>query len=117
MEPSAARHPTHPKEGASRLGPGSRVLAAIDASALLAPPAGLSLGDRACLALAKRLAVPAVTAGQACSGLDVGVAVGLIRPRREGETHAVQLNSARGQSLRERTTFSSTAYRVVSAPR
>lgn len=42
--------------------------------------AGLSLGDRCCLALAARLAVPAVTADGAWSALDVGVAVVAIRP-------------------------------------
>lgn len=36
---------------------------------------GLSLGDRACLALAKRLGVPAVTADTAWSRLDLRVAV------------------------------------------
>ena len=35
--------------------------------------AGLSLGDRACLALALELGVPAVTADRAWAGLEVGV--------------------------------------------
>lgn len=39
----------------------------------------LSLGDRLCLALAKRLAVPAVTADRVWATLDHGVAVELIR--------------------------------------
>lgn len=41
---------------------------------------GLSLGDRACLALAQRLDAPAVTAEQAWADLSVGVAIQLIRP-------------------------------------
>jgi ribonuclease VapC len=41
--------------------------------------AGLSLGDRACLALAGRLGVPAVTADRAWVGLDVGVEVVCLR--------------------------------------
>lgn len=40
---------------------------------------GLSLGDRACLALAADLGIPALTADQAWAGLDIGVAVELIR--------------------------------------
>ncbi len=40
---------------------------------------GLSLGDRACLALAAELGMPALTADQAWAGLDIGVAVELIR--------------------------------------
>jgi ribonuclease VapC len=40
---------------------------------------GLSLGDRACLALARRLGVPAVTADRAWSRLKVGVKVEAIR--------------------------------------
>ncbi|MGH3267157.1 MAG: type II toxin-antitoxin system VapC family toxin [Trebonia sp.] len=42
---------------------------------------GLSLGDRACLALARRLAGPAVTAEHAWAELDLGIEVSLIRPR------------------------------------
>ena len=41
--------------------------------------AGLSLGDRACLALAKRLVLPALTADRSWTALDVGVEVRLIR--------------------------------------
>jgi ribonuclease VapC len=41
--------------------------------------AGLSLADRACLALASRLGVPAVTADRAWSALDVGVEVIVVR--------------------------------------
>ncbi len=41
--------------------------------------AGLSLGDRACLALAADLGVPAITADRAWTRLDVGVPVELIR--------------------------------------
>ena len=40
---------------------------------------GLSLGDRACLALAKRLALPALTADRSWAELDIGVDVRLIR--------------------------------------
>lgn len=42
---------------------------------------GLSLGDRACLALAQRLESPAVTADHAWAELDLDIAVQLIRPR------------------------------------
>jgi PIN domain nuclease of toxin-antitoxin system len=41
--------------------------------------AGLSLGDRCCLALARRLGAPALTSDAAWVKLDVGVAVRLIR--------------------------------------
>jgi PIN domain nuclease of toxin-antitoxin system len=41
--------------------------------------AGLSLGDRACLALARRLDAPAVTADTAWSELDAGVEIRLVR--------------------------------------
>jgi PIN domain nuclease of toxin-antitoxin system len=41
--------------------------------------AGLSLGDRACLALAGNLQCPAVTADRAWAGLDVGIEIVLIR--------------------------------------
>lgn len=53
-----------------------------EAAARLRPAtrhAGLSLADRACLALARRLGVPAVTADRAWGDLDVGVEVRLIR--------------------------------------
>ena len=40
---------------------------------------GLSLGDRACLAVAAELSVPALTADQAWTELDIGVEVKLIR--------------------------------------
>ena len=40
---------------------------------------GLSLGDRACLALARREGVPAITADQAWAKVEVGVTVSLIR--------------------------------------
>jgi ribonuclease VapC len=41
--------------------------------------AGLSFADRACLALAKRRAIPALTADAVWGSLDLGVAVQLIR--------------------------------------
>lgn len=41
--------------------------------------AGLSLGDRACLALARELGVPAITADRAWARLDVGVEVVVVR--------------------------------------
>lgn len=41
--------------------------------------AGLSLADRACLALAARLRVPAVTADRAWPNLDVGVEILCVR--------------------------------------
>lgn len=46
---------------------------------LLTAPKGLSLGDRACLALAKRLAARAVTAERAWAQLEVDVQIELIR--------------------------------------
>jgi PIN domain nuclease of toxin-antitoxin system len=45
----------------------------------LTAPKGLSLGDRACLALAKRLATRAVTAERAWAQLEVDVQIELIR--------------------------------------
>jgi PIN domain nuclease of toxin-antitoxin system len=42
-------------------------------------PFGLSLGDRACLALAQQLGAPALTADRAWAGLDLGVEVILVR--------------------------------------
>lgn len=41
--------------------------------------AGLSLGDRCCLALAQRIGVPALTADRAWSKLDIDVDVRLVR--------------------------------------
>jgi PIN domain nuclease of toxin-antitoxin system len=40
---------------------------------------GLSLGDRACLALAEHLAVPAFTADRIWQSLNIGIEVRLIR--------------------------------------
>ncbi|TFU25779.1 type II toxin-antitoxin system VapC family toxin [Thermus tengchongensis] len=45
----------------------------------LTRPLGLSLGDRACLALARRLGLPALTADATWEGLDVGVKVEVVR--------------------------------------
>jgi PIN domain nuclease of toxin-antitoxin system len=42
-------------------------------------PAGLSLGDRACLALARREAVEAVTTDRAWESVSIGVNVRVIR--------------------------------------
>ena len=42
-------------------------------------PRGLSLGDRACLALARALGAPALTMDRAWRGVDVGVAIEVIR--------------------------------------
>ena len=54
---------------------------AFEAAALRLPTRrfGLSLGDRACLALAKRERLPALTTDRAWSDLDIGVEVRLIR--------------------------------------
>jgi ribonuclease VapC len=41
---------------------------------------GLSLADRACLALAQRLALPALTTDRAWAGLELAVTVELVRP-------------------------------------
>src|SRR5829696_4208782 len=40
---------------------------------------GLSLGDRACLALAERLNVPAITGDHRWSDLQIGITINLIR--------------------------------------
>lgn len=40
---------------------------------------GLSLGDRACLALAQRLSLPALTADASWGALSLGVAVEVVR--------------------------------------
>lgn len=42
-------------------------------------PAGLSLADRACLALAQRMGCPALTADQAWKQLDLDIEIQLIR--------------------------------------
>lgn len=49
------------------------------ALSLLTRPAGLSLGDRACLALAQRLAVPALTADTVWTALKLPVTIEGIR--------------------------------------
>lgn len=43
---------------------------------------GLSLGDRACLALAAELGIPALTADQAWAELEIGVSIELVRDPR-----------------------------------
>jgi len=57
---------------------------ALAAAALWAPTraTGLSLGDRACLSLAQRLEVPAVTADRGWATVDVGITIQLVRPSR-----------------------------------
>lgn len=54
---------------------------AIDAGALRTRtrPFGLSLGDRACLALAARLGARVLTADRAWKDLDIGVTIELVR--------------------------------------
>jgi ribonuclease VapC len=54
---------------------------AIGAAALLLPsrPSGLSLGDRACLALARLRNLPAVTADRAWARLDLGIRIEVVR--------------------------------------
>jgi ribonuclease VapC len=54
---------------------------AIGAAALLltTAPWGLSLGDRACLALARLRNLPAVTADRAWAKLDLGISIEVIR--------------------------------------
>ena len=42
-------------------------------------PQGLSLGDRMCLALAQRLALPVLTSDKAWANVNCGVAIDLIR--------------------------------------
>jgi PIN domain nuclease of toxin-antitoxin system len=58
----------------------SRFLAETTASlSVVGRPRGLSLGDRACLALGKQRQAPVVTADRAWRELDVGVEVVVIR--------------------------------------
>jgi PIN domain nuclease of toxin-antitoxin system len=45
----------------------------------LTRPAGLSLGDRACIALAQRLQLPALTADRAWANLPLGITIRAIR--------------------------------------
>jgi ribonuclease VapC len=72
------------RESVEALGVGIEAFSPADADAVagLWQPtrgAGLSLADRACLALARRLDVPAHTADRAWRKVDVGVEVVLIR--------------------------------------
>jgi ribonuclease VapC len=57
---------------------------AVEAARLrpLTANAGLSLGDRSCLALARRLGTPALTADQPWRGIDLPVEVRSIRERK-----------------------------------
>jgi PIN domain nuclease of toxin-antitoxin system len=81
-----------PEALATRLIDAGLLLGAVDVTELLLDDAvavaqlrtatkqrGLSLGDRACLAVARRLAVRAVTADTAWADLDVGVEIETIR--------------------------------------
>jgi ribonuclease VapC len=54
---------------------------AVGAAALLLPtaPWGLSLGDRACLALARLRNLPAVTADRAWAKLNLGISIEVVR--------------------------------------
>ncbi len=54
---------------------------AVGAASLLLPtaPLGLSLGNRACLALARRRHLPAVTADRAWAKLDLGIRIEVVR--------------------------------------
>lgn len=54
---------------------------ALAAAALRAPTSkhGLSLGDRACLALASKLSAPVLTADKAWGKLDLGIEIKVIR--------------------------------------
>ena len=45
----------------------------------LTKPAGLSLGDRACLSLARHLNLPTLTADRSWAGLPLGITVRVIR--------------------------------------
>ncbi len=82
-----ARERTHPKVLTARAVASGLVIVDFDVAlaettgALWAATraAGLSLGDRACLALAIELGLPALTADRAWAALDVGVAVRLVR--------------------------------------
>jgi ribonuclease VapC len=55
---------------------------ALEVARLRAPTRayGLSFGDRACLALARRLGLPALTAERAWAELDLGIPVEVLRP-------------------------------------
>jgi ribonuclease VapC len=57
---------------------------AVEAARLrpLTAKAGLSLGDRSCLALARRLGTPALTADQSWRGIDLPVEIRSIRERK-----------------------------------
>jgi ribonuclease VapC len=69
--------------------------AALDAALLrpLTSAKGLSLADRACLALAMRLGVPVVTTDRAWAALSLPVTVTLARPA--GESRSPDENDAR----------------------
>jgi ribonuclease VapC len=80
------RHDQDPKQVLGRVREQLAVESFTDADALAAAELypttagmGLSLGDRCCLALARRLGAPAVTAEHAWGELDLDVEVRLIR--------------------------------------
>ena len=78
---SAVGMPDHEIRGTLAL-LGLEIMAFDEEQAFLAgllEPLGLSLGDRACLALAQATALKAVTADRAWEGLDIGVEITLIR--------------------------------------
>jgi ribonuclease VapC len=83
----AARRGIDVREERSNVEATGLTLVAFDAAqaeiaAAMAPvtrTAGLSLADRACLALARSLGLPAITADRAWGGVSVGVSIELIR--------------------------------------
>jgi ribonuclease VapC len=56
-----------------------REMAMATAALLPTAPWGLSLGDRACLALARLRNLPAVTADRAWANLDLDIAIEVLR--------------------------------------